>query len=99
MFIARTKKSTCPNEMLQHYVELRNIGPDSSNFIFRPVVRTGHGRDSGSWSERTAVQAEFKMHSFWRGGATEAAKRCISDRLFKKHGRWKSDNAKDGYVS
>ena len=44
-------------------------------------------------------RAMFGMHSFRRGGATEAARRGISDRLFKKHGRWKSDNAKDGYVS
>ena len=41
----------------------------------------------------------FGLHSFRRGGATEAARRGVSDRLFKKHGRWKSDNAKDGYVS
>ena len=41
----------------------------------------------------------FGMHSFRRGGATEAAKRGVPDRLFKKHGRWSSENAKDGYVS
>ena len=41
----------------------------------------------------------FGLHSFRRGGATESAKRGCPDRLFKKHGRWKSDNAKDGYVS
>ena len=27
------------------------------------------------------------------------AKYGISDRLFKMHGRWKSDQAEDGYVS
>jgi hypothetical protein len=32
------------------------------------------------------------------GGATAAANAGLSDRLFKKHGRWCSDNAKDGYV-
>jgi hypothetical protein len=32
------------------------------------------------------------------GGATAAAAAGIDDRLFKKHGRWKSDKAKDGYV-
>ena len=41
----------------------------------------------------------FGLHSLRRGGATEAANREVPDRLFKKHGRWKSDNAKDGYVS
>ena len=41
----------------------------------------------------------FGLHSFRRGGAMEAARRGVPDRLFKKHGRWKSENAKDGYVS
>ena len=32
------------------------------------------------------------------GGATAAANNGISDRLFKRHGRWRTDKAKDGYV-
>ncbi|XP_057294613.1 uncharacterized protein LOC130623140 [Hydractinia symbiolongicarpus] len=32
------------------------------------------------------------------GGATAAANFGVPDRLFKKHGRWKSDRAKDGYI-
>ncbi|KAK3108077.1 hypothetical protein FSP39_000719 [Pinctada imbricata] len=39
----------------------------------------------------------FGLHSLRSGGATAAANAGISDRLFKKHGRWKSDKAKDGY--
>ena len=45
------------------------------------------------------AEKEFGLHSFRSGGATMAAKYGISDRLFKMHGRWKSDQAKDGYVS
>ena len=40
----------------------------------------------------------FGTHSLRSGGATAAAKFGVSDRLFKQHGRWKSENAKDGYV-
>ena len=32
------------------------------------------------------------------GGATVAANAGVSDRLLKRHGRWKSDSAKDGYI-
>jgi hypothetical protein len=33
------------------------------------------------------------------GGTSSAANLGISDRIFKKHGRWRSDTAKDGYVT
>ena len=41
----------------------------------------------------------FGIHSFRRGGATHACRTGVNDRLFKNHGRWRSENAKDGYVS
>ena len=34
------------------------------------------------------------LHSLRAGGATAAANAGIPDRLFKCHGRWKSENAK-----
>ena len=37
-------------------------------------------------------------HSLRAGGATAAARAGVPDRLFKRHGRWRSENAKDGYV-
>jgi len=40
----------------------------------------------------------FGTHSLRAGGATTAANRGIPDRLFKRHGRWKSEKAKDMYV-
>ena len=39
------------------------------------------------------------MHSLRRGGETHSCRRGVHDRLFKKHGRWPSENVKDGYVS
>ncbi|XP_071140495.1 integrase/recombinase xerD homolog [Mytilus edulis] len=43
-------------------------------------------------------KTKFGLHSLRSGGATAAAASKIEDRIFKKHGRWKSDRAKDGYV-
>ena len=40
----------------------------------------------------------FGLHSMRAGGATQAANVGIPNRLFKRHGRWKSKNAKDGYI-
>ena len=31
-------------------------------------------------------------------GATAAANAKVPDQIFKRHGQWKSENAKDGYV-
>ena len=32
------------------------------------------------------------------GGATTAANSDINDRVWKRHGRWKNDSSKDGYI-
>jgi len=37
-------------------------------------------------------------HSLRSGGATAAANAGVPDRLFKRHGNWASESAKDGYV-
>jgi hypothetical protein len=41
---------------------------------------------------------KFGLHSLRSGGATTCANLGIADRLLKKHGRWPSETAKDGYV-
>ena len=41
---------------------------------------------------------KFGLYSLRAGGAMAAANADVPDRLFKRHGRWKSENAKDGYV-
>ena len=40
----------------------------------------------------------ISLHSFRAGGATSAANAQVPDRCWKRHGRWQSDTAKDGYV-
>ena len=44
-------------------------------------------------------QTKFCLHSLRAGGASAAANLGVSDRLIKKHGRWKSENIKDRYIS
>ena len=38
------------------------------------------------------------IHTLRSGGATATANTGVPDRLFKRHGRWASESAKDGYV-
>ena len=42
--------------------------------------------------------AKFGMHSFQAVGATAAANAGIPNHLFKHHGRWRLETAKDGHV-
>ena len=38
------------------------------------------------------------LHSLRAGGASTAARSDVNERCIRRHGRWKSDVSKDGYV-
>ena len=40
----------------------------------------------------------YGTHVFRSGGASRAANSGVSDRIFQRHGRWKSVAAKNGYI-
>ena len=42
--------------------------------------------------------SSYCLHSIRAGGASAAANNGVKDRMFKRHGRWISDSAKDGYI-
>ena len=39
------------------------------------------------------------LHSLRPDGTTEADNADVKERCWKRHGRWKSDSSKDGYVA
>ncbi|KAL5020676.1 hypothetical protein ScPMuIL_002241, partial [Solemya velum] len=45
-----------------------------------------------------SARADNTNKNLRAGGASKAANAGIPDRLFKRHGRWRSETAKDGYV-
>jgi len=114
VIIARSGKETCPVTYLENYLRRTSTSLQEQRFLFRPICRTKNGerlRESGSISY-TCLWEQFKrkvsklgfnptdfgLHSLRAGGATKAANAGVPDRLFKRHGRWKSENAKDGYI-
>ena len=112
--MARAASKLCPVSILQNYMAFAGILSEDPRFIFCPIVKSKHGeklRESGSLSytrprecfkeklESLGFPAgSYGLHSLRAGGATAAANGGIPDRLFKRHGCWKSDSAKDGYV-
>ena len=93
---------------------MAGIKMDSSDYLFRNITKTKQGekiRKSGKMSYtrvREIVKEKFQeigldvqkygLHSLRARGATVAANAGVPDREFKRHGRWKSETAKDGYV-
>ena len=43
--------------------------------------------------------SDFSTHSLRTGGASAAVNAGVADRVFKRHGRWKSVSAKNGYIN
>ena len=104
----------CPVKHLEDYLRLVNINISSSQYIFRAISKSRKSRlrrKNKPISYTTIRQnllkvikavglnwKDYGLHSFRAGGASLAANKGIPDRLFKRHGQWKSDRAKDGYV-
>ena len=112
--IARSGAATCPVSMVERYMAMAGVDPASEQFLFRGITNTKKGeklRPSGGLSYSTLRELfkkklselgypseEFGLHSLRAGGASAAANAGVPDRLFKKHGRWRSENSKDGYI-
>ena len=111
--IARTFTETCPVAMLECYIRKGGIQMDSNKNLFRAIVngKIQKLREAGGLTysrmrellkekleELGLTSADYNLHSLRAGGATAAAGAGVPDRMFKRHGRWKSENAKDGYV-
>ena len=114
VLVARTGSITCPVAMMERYFAMAQLSHSSQLAVFRGITRTKSGerlRSSGSLSytrmrelfltklrELGFDDKSFGLHSLRAGGATAAANAGVADRLFKRHGRWRSETAKDGYV-
>ena len=114
VLIARTGMPTCPVGMLERYMAKVGLDTTSELFLFRGITRTSGGerlRGTGPLSY-TTVREQFRgkmlelgypvsgygLHSLRAGGASAAAQAGVPDRLFRQHGRWRSETAKDGYI-
>ena len=112
--ISRTGSRLCPVSILEKYMARAGIDQSDARFIFRPITKSVRGeklRESGcltysrlrecfksKLNELGFPSQQYGLHSLRAGGATAAANNGVPDRLFKRHGRWQSETAKDGYV-
>ena len=97
VLIAKGEGTACPVKILEEYLNRFNIDPLSDQFIFRRLIKT---KDHLRKTLRGFVPDPqvYGTHSFRSGGASAAAHSGVPDRVFQRHGLWKSATAKDGYV-
>ena len=104
----------CPVKHPEDYLTLVNINISSSQYVFRAISKDKKSllrRKNKPFLYTTIRQnllkvmkavvlnwKDYGLHSLRVRGTSLAANKGIPDRLFKRHGRWKCDRAKDGYV-
>ena len=114
VLLAKSDSFSCPFHLLNRYVSAANLDLSSSLPFFRSLhfhkVTSYSLRSTGMSYTRTreiVLQAFaelgyprhlFGLHSLRAGGASATANAGVRDRLFKRHGRWRTDKAKDGYI-
>ena len=90
---------TCPVTILRRYLtEIERYPIDSSHYIFRPLSKCRADHKLVSVNKPISYVSQFGTHSLRAGGASAAANAGVQDRLFQRHGRWKTVSAKNGYV-
>lgn len=113
--ISKGQTHACPYFVLEKYFLLADINAVSEDFLFRPIFRSKkrcsliHKNKPLSYTRaRECIVSRLKevcsgmnigLHSLRAGGATVAANSDVNERCWKRHGRWKTDSAKDGYVA
>ena len=100
--------------MFLRYKNLSEVSLESDFFLFRPIFRSKgtckliyKNKKLSYTSARESIVSRLRqvssklklgLHSMRSGGATAAANADVNDRMWKRHGRWKSEASKDGYV-
>ena len=113
VYISASSK-ICPLKQFQCYLALAKISENSEEFFFRGLskgkkfsLRTKDKPISYNRIREHFIKVlkaanldwrNYGLHSLRSGGASVAAYNGVLDRLFKWHGRWKSEGAKGGYI-
>jgi len=114
ILISKGTSVACPVSMYIKYVKLAGFDDCSQQFLFRPIFRSGNickliykNKQLSYTAARENIISRLKLvsgnlniglHSLRSGGATAAANSDVDNRCLKRHGRWKTDTSKDGYI-
>ena len=110
--ISELQSKCCPVFITATYIH--TLGLLSDHFLVCKLAKTkeGHNAIGSHQMSSSYIRKNFKElvqlhlpgasnispHSLRAGGASSAAENSSSDRLISKHGRWKSEGARNGYI-
>ncbi|CAI7826786.1 unnamed protein product [Closterium sp. NIES-53] len=111
--ITTTPGPYCPVNITRQFISLASYDASTKGPLIRVFTRDSkatphHHAPSYPTVRNWCLEALKKVglnanhlgtHSFRKGAATTAEGIGVSDRMFKQLGRWRSDNAKDLYVT
>lgn len=115
ILISRGNTLACPVVMYKRYISLASLDVNSDYFIFRPIFRskglakliyknkklsyTATKENIVRRLKTVAPDLNLGLHFLRSGGASAAARSEVNERCIKRHGRWKSDISKNGYIA
>ena len=110
VLIARSAVPPCPVEVVEKFI--KQGSHEQGSKLFRCIQHTKNGfklrKQPMSYSHANQLlKCKFKrgldnraygMHSLRAGGASAAAALGVPDRLFQRHGGWRSEKAGNNYL-
>ena len=113
IMISKTGTCLCPVNNVKKYIEWAELKSDDFLFCNLSKTKAGYKiRNDRKVMTYSNLRNEFLaalsphvndisrycLHLIRAGGTSAAANNGVKDRMFKRHGRWISDSAKDGYI-
>ena len=111
VFVGRCSTLPCPVKIIEKFLRIADHSKGSP--LFRRVLHTKRGgrlrKEAMSYSRAKELikkelskegldPTKFGIHSLRSGGASAAAALGVPDRLFQRHGGWRSEKARNNYV-
>ena len=114
VLISRTQSDLCPvmNERFLQWASIpddsdvfifRNLAKCCSGFVLRlenKALSYTRLRElfMEAFKPHVTDISRYELHGLCAGAASAAANNGVPDRIFKRHGIWRSMNAKDGHI-
>ena len=111
LYVSELQSRYCPVLNTAAYITVAKLQP--TDYLICKLIKTkkGHKVVGSHRMSNSRIRKAFMnhasplfpnvnlgLHGLRAGGASAAAQNHVSDRLISKHGRWRSERSRDGYI-